>query len=55
MLFNVDIVNLLLKDNRGGGGGGGGGDTERLILFSWFEVLWLSVSRWWRLGAESLI
>ena len=50
MLFNVDIVNLLLKNNRGGGG-----DTERLILFSWFEVLWLSVSRWWRLGAESLI
>ena len=51
MLFNVDIVNLLLKNNRGGGGG----DTERLILFSWFELLWLSVSRWWRLGAESLI
>ena len=51
MLFNVDIVNLLLKNNRGGGSG----DTERLILFSWFEVLWLSVSRWWRLGAESLI
>ena len=49
MLFNVDIVNLLLKNNRGGG------DTERLILFSWFEVFWLSVSRWWRLGAESLI
>ena len=50
MLFNVDIVNLLLKNNRGGGG-----YPKRLILFSWFEVLWLSVSRWWRLGAESLI
>ena len=22
-----------------------GGDTERLILFSWFEVLWLSRRR----------
>ena len=29
-------------------------DTERLILFSWFGVLWLSAGVWWRLGEESL-
>ena len=32
-----------------------GRDTECLILFSWFGVLWLSAGGWWWLGAESLI
>ena len=47
MLFNVDIVNPLLKKQWG--------DTQRLILSFWFGVLWLSGDRWWRLGAESFI
>ena len=52
MLYNVDLVNLLFKKTMGGGGGG---NTECLILFLWFGVLWLSVGGWWQLGAESLI
>ena len=48
MLFNVDIVSLLLKKNTMEG------DTERLILFSWFGVLWLSTGGWWQLEAESV-
>ena len=38
-----DMVNLLLKK------------IKRLILFSWFGVLWLLAGVWWQLGEESLI
>ena len=48
MLLNVDIMNFLLKKTKGG-------DTERLILFYWFGVLWFSAGRWWRLGAQIFI
>ena len=47
LLFNLDIVKLLLKNN------GGGGDTEHLILSSWFGLLWFFAGGWCRIGTES--
>ena len=49
LLFNSDIVNLLIKAN------GGRDRRPNFVIFVIWTALIVSAGGWWWLGAESLV